>query len=260
MRTIKLNDEIERICDFIKKYTKDNGFENVIVGLSGGIDSSLTATLAARALGKEHVIGIMMPYRTSHPFSLADAQKLAAFIDIKTEVIDISPMVDGYFQTYEKEADALRRGNYMARTRMCVLYDKSSQYKALVAGTSNKSEIMTGYSTQYGDSACAFEPIGHLYKTEVRGMAKILNIPAVIIEKPPTADLWADQTDEKELGLTYTRLDSILNAIMEQKMSEREIIGNGYTQSEIDRVKHLVKISAFKRRLPEAMEGVWSDS
>lgn len=260
MRSINLQDEINRIYDFIRQFTANNGFENVIVGLSGGIDSSLTATLAVNALGKEHVHGIMMPYRTSHPYSLADAQKLAEFLDIKTEIVDISPMVDGYFHTYETDADALRRGNYMARTRMCVLYDKSGKYKALVAGTSNRSEILTGYCTQYGDSACAFEPIGHLYKTEVRGMAKLLGIPAVIIEKPPTADLWADQTDEKELGLTYTRLDAILYAMMEKKLSDAQIIQNGYTQEEIDRVKHLVRISAFKRRLPEAMEGVWSDS
>ncbi len=255
MRSINLQNEVEKICKFITSFTKENGFENVIVGLSGGIDSSLTATLSVRALGKEHVYGVLMPYRTSNPFSKSDALKLAEFLRIKTEIIEISPMVDGYFQNYEQEADILRRGNFMARTRMCVLFDHSSKHKALVAGTSNKSELMTGYCTQYGDSACAFEPIGHLYKTEVRGMAKILGIPSNIIEKPPTADLWADQTDEDELGLTYTRLDAILYHIMEENLRDDQIIEIGYSKQEIMRVKYLGKVSAFKRRLPVLMEG-----
>jgi NAD+ synthase len=257
MRSINLHDEIERICNFIKSYIKENGFENVVVGLSGGIDSSLTAALSVRALGKEHVFGVLMPYSTSHPFSKADALKLAEFLDIHTDIVDISPMVDGYFQNYEKDAPALRRGNFMARTRMCVLFDHSSKYKALVAGTSNKSEIMTGYCTQYGDSACAFEPIGHLYKTEVRGISKILGIPSIIIEKPPTADLWADQTDEDELGLTYTRLDSILYFMLEENLTAEKIMKKGYAAQEIERVKHLIKISEFKRHLPAAVEDVW---
>lgn len=250
MRKMDLTAELKNIAEFIRKYVNGSGFENVILGLSGGIDSSLSAALAVRALGKEHVYGIMLPNKNSSPDSYEDALLLAEQLGIQHEKIDITPIVDAYFDTYQPEAETLRRGNWMARTRMCVLYDLSAQYKALVVGTSNRSELMVGYFTQFGDSACAVEPIGHLYKTEVRRMAELLNLPEKIINKVPTADLWADQTDEAELGLKYSQLDEILYALTEANLSADEIVAQDFTKEQVNRVVHLISISEFKRKLP----------
>lgn len=250
MRELNYDKEITRITDFIAKYVHSSGFTNVVIGLSGGIDSSLSAALAVKALGKDHVFGVMLPWKNSSPESYNDALILAEQLNIHHEKIDISPMVESYFQTYQPDADNLRLGNWMARTRMCVLYDLSAKYKGLVVGTSNQTELMVGYFTQHGDGACAFEPIGHLYKTEVWEMAKHLSIPAKIIEKTPTADLWANQTDEGELGITYKELDLILYDITENKMSMQELINNQHTTENIEKVQKLIQRSAFKRELP----------
>ncbi|MBL7149296.1 MAG: NAD(+) synthase, partial [Candidatus Cloacimonetes bacterium] len=171
MRELNFQDEIKKITEFIKLQLIKAGFTKLIVGLSGGIDSSVTAALCVKAVGKENVFGVMLPYRKSHPNSLAHAKQVAKQLGIKYEIVDISSMVDAYFDKYVADADILRKGNRIARERMCVLYDLSAKYKALVAGTGNKSELMVGYCTQYGDNACAFEPIGHLYKTEVLKLA-----------------------------------------------------------------------------------------
>nr|MDA3814601.1 NAD+ synthase [Candidatus Cloacimonadota bacterium] len=224
MRVINPNEQVELIVKFIQAQLSSAGFSKLIVGLSGGIDSCVTAALCAKAAGKENVFGVMMPYRKSHPDSLNDAVEVAETLGIKHEVIDISPIVDSYLNKYAPEADLLRKGNRMARERMCVLYDLSAKYKALVAGTGNLSELMIGYCTQYGDSACAFEPIGHLYKSEIYKMAKILGLPQSVITKKPTADLWAGQTDEDEMGITYAELDEILYNMLEMKKDEKELI------------------------------------
>jgi NAD+ synthase len=162
MRELNYQNEIEKITEFIKLQLNKAGFTRVLVGLSGGIDSSVTAALCVKAIGKENVFGVMLPYRKSHPDSLEHAKQVAMQLGIKYEAVDISLMVDAYFENYATDADILRKGNRIARERMCVLYDLSAKYKALVAGTGNRSEIMVGYCTQYGDSACAFEPIGQL--------------------------------------------------------------------------------------------------
>jgi len=250
MRIINLKKEIIRICEFIRKELKSAGFSKIIVGLSGGIDSSVTAAFSVQAVGKENVIGVMMPYKKSHPDSLNDAKEVAKMLGIKYEVIDISPMVDTYFDRYENDTDILRKGNRMARERMCVLYDLSAKYKALVTGTGNKSELLIGYCTQYGDSACAFEPLGHLYKTEVKEMAKLLGLPESVIEKNPTADLWENQTDEDEMGITYPKLDEILYNLFDLKKSKKEIIKLGFSAEEIEKVIKMYKNSEFKRRMP----------
>ncbi len=250
MRKLNYEIVISKIAEFIRKQHKDAGLPNAIVGLSGGIDSSLTATLCTKALGKENVIGIMMPYKTSHPDSLNHAKEVAKFLGIKYEIIEISPMVDKYFELYSPKADRLRKGNFMARTRMCVLYDKSAQYNALVAGTGNKSELLIGYCTQYGDSACAYETIGDLYKTEVWELAKYLSLPKSVIEKKPSADLWHNQTDEEEMGITYKTLDEILYNMFDEKKTEKELIESGFLKEDIQKINEMYKKSHFKRNTP----------
>lgn len=257
MRTIHIEKELERIIQFTQDKMKRAGVPNIIVGLSGGIDSALTAFISVKALGKEHVRGLMLPYKSSHPDSLAHAKLVAEALDIPYEIIDISPMVDAYFQTYDQDAEALRKGNFMARMRMCTLFDLSSKYKALVAGTSNKSELYVGYCTQYGDSACAFEPIGHLYKTEVREISRVLGVPEAIIQKQPTADLWAGQTDEDELGITYQELDQILYQLIDLNKDKKELLLLNFKESSINLVIDKIAKSEFKRQLPDILDDLW---
>jgi len=254
MRNLDYKNEIDKITDFIRTEMRKAGFSKLVVGLSGGIDSAVTATMSVKAIGKENVFGVMMPYRKSHPDSLKHAIELAEFLQINYRVIDISPMVDIYFETYEKDAESLRRGNRMARERMCVLYDLSAKHKALVAGTGNKSELLIGYCTQYGDSACAFEPIGHLFKTEVKRIAEILGIPDAIIDKNPTADLWEGQTDEEEMGITYRKLDEILYHLFDLNMTKEEVFTLGFSEEEINNVMAMNKNSEFKRKMPAILK------
>jgi NAD+ synthase len=254
MRKIDLVKEIDRIVDFIARYVHSAGLENAVLGLSGGVDSGLSAALATRALGKEHVFGVMLPWKNSQPASYEDALTVANRLGIQHEKIPITPMVEAYFNNYQAEAATLRLGNWMARTRMCVLYDLSAKYKALVVGTSNRTELLVGYFTQYGDGACAFEPIGHLYKTEVWDMAKLLDLPEQVINKTPTADLWAGQTDEAELGISYLRLDEILYAVTEQKVETPELIAAGFTEAEVIKVRNLMQRTEFKRNLPPLID------
>lgn len=254
LRDFDIERELERIPAFIKQQIENAGMSKAIVGLSGGIDSSLVAALCVRVLGHENVQGFMLPYRESHPASLADAITIAEHLDIDYRVIDISPMVDTYFNVYEPDADPMRRGNRKARERMCILYDQSAKHNGLVVGTGNKSELLVGYVTQYGDGACAFEPIGHIYKTEVYEMARHLGLPDAVITKAPTADLWDGQTDEDEMGITYARLDTLLHHMVDLG----EDTPAGFSQEEIDKVRAMVRRSAFKRALPPSLSDVWN--
>ena len=253
MRKLNLYVQIGNIVKFIKEQLQNANMENIVIGLSGGIDSAVVAALCVKAIGAENVYGVMLPYRSSHDDSLEHAKLVAEKFNIKYRIVEITKMVDAYFDNFEPDANALRRGNRMARERMCVLYDLSAKYKALVAGTGNLSELMIGYCTQYGDSACAFETIGNLYKTEVFEIARILEVPECIITKNPTADLWEGQTDEDEMGITYKELDEILYLMLEQKMNYEKLVST-FSTEKIDKVKRMIQLSEFKRNMPPSPE------
>ena len=250
MRKINIEKEKDRIVEFIKKYVHEAGFKKGIIGLSGGLDSSVSAYLTVEALGKENVIAVIMPYKTLSSANVEDAKLIAQNLSIKYYLCEISQMVDSYFNQYEKNANKLRRGNRMARERMCILYDLSAKENALVIGTGNKTELYLGYVTQFGDSACAIEPLGHLYKTEVLQLAKLLKIPSQIINKTPSADLWQGQTDEDELGIKYKIADEILYYLLDENLSDEEIMKKGFSINEINHIKNLMEKSEFKRRMP----------
>jgi len=250
MRNIDLIAEKNKITEFIKTYFKNAGFSKGIIGLSGGVDSSLVAYLAVEALGKENVIGVLMPYKTSRDDSFEDGKLVAEKLGIKYYVREITPMVDAYFDTYESEADKLRKGNMKARMRMCTIYDLAAKEHALVLGTGNKTELLLGYVTQFGDGACALEPVGCLYKSEVWKLAEMMHVPENIIKKTPTADLWEYQTDEEELGLSYSDADEILYALYEKKLPNEKLLSQGFTQEQIRHIISIVERNRFKQSVP----------
>jgi NAD+ synthase len=237
------------LTGFLRDETRQAGFERGVVGLSGGIDSAVTATLAAAALGPENVLAVMMPYKTSSPESLSDAKLMVEHLGIRSETVDITPMVDGYTGG-SAGFDRLRAGNLMARQRMIVLYDLSARERALVFGTSNKTESLLGYGTLFGDMASAMNPLGDLYKTQIWELAEFLGIPRRLIEKKPSADLWAGQTDEGELGFSYRDVDRLLYQMIDERRSDAELAEAGFDAKFIERVRLLVQRSQFKRRPP----------
>lgn len=241
---------VERILvDFLRREITRAGFSRGVVGLSGGIDSSLACLLAAKALEPKNVLGVRMPYRTSTEESMRHAEMIVQLTGIEERTIPITGMVDAYLETV-KDEDQVRRGNVMARTRMMVLYDQSAAFEALVIGTGNKTEILLGYTTLYGDSACALNPLGDLYKTQVRQLARALGIPDEIIEKPPSADLWEGQTDEGELGFTYEQVDRLLFHLIDGRYSNEDCIDLGFSPDFVDQVARRVQRNHFKRVLP----------
>jgi len=239
----------ELLVQFLRDESKNAGFHRGVIGVSGGVDSAVSAFLTSEALGNENTVGVIMPYRTSSPKSVEDAQTVIDRLGIRSEVVDISSMVDGYCDTW-KVTDKVRRGNVMARMRMIVLYDISARERALVIGTSNKTEIMVGYGTLFGDTASAINPIGDLYKTQVWQLARALGIPQQIVEKIPTADLWEGQSDEEELGSTYARLDALLYHLVDERRNDEELHKLGFEPVFVDRVKALIQKNQFKRRPP----------
>lgn len=234
---------------FIREEVTKVGIRKAVLGLSGGIDSALVAYLAAEALGPENVHACIMPYKTSNPESEAHARLAAEHIGIHHQVIEITPMVDAYFSMFP-EADSMRRGNKMARERMTILYDHSAALPALVLGTSNKTELLLGYGTLYGDMASALNPIGDIYKTQVWQLSEEMGVPRDIIEKQPSADLWAGQTDEQELGFTYREVDKLLYSMVDLRMSREELVKSGFAPDFITTVSARIQNSHFKRRLP----------
>jgi NAD+ synthase len=239
-----------RVIDgFIRGQLRQAGFERAVLGLSGGIDSALVAHLTAEAIGAERVLCVLMPYRTSSPASRADAEEVVRRLGTASEVVDISPMVDGYFGP-DSDASSLRRGNFSARMRMAVLYDRSVTWGGLVVGTSNKTESLIGYTTLFGDNACAFNPIGDLYKSQVRQLAQEMGVPEAIIRKAPSADLWPGQTDEAEANFTYPQLDRLLYWRIDKRRSVEEVVALGFDPELVERVDRMVAGSEFKRQVP----------
>lgn len=234
---------------FLRDETRNAGFQKGVIGISGGVDSAVSAFLTAEALGAKNVTGVLMPHASSHPQSVKDAQAVVDQLGIRSEVVDISPMVDSYCDRY-KITDRVRRGNVMARTRMIVLYDISAREKGLVIGTSNKTELLVGYGTLFGDTASALNPLGDLYKTQVWQLARKLGVPDAIVGKKPSADLWEGQTDEQEIGFPYARLDALLYHLIDERRSEEELKNLGFERAFIARVKELVRKSQFKRLPP----------
>ncbi|MGH7907849.1 MAG: NAD+ synthase [Candidatus Binataceae bacterium] len=237
------------LSDFIRNEFHKVGMEKAVLGLSGGVDSSLSAALAAEALGADNVLGVMMPYKLSSPESLADARLVAARFGIRTLAIDITPQIDAYFERFA-DADNRRRGNKMARERMTILYDHSVAFGGLVLGTSNKTELLLGYGTLYGDMASAVNPLGDLYKTQVWEIAAQAGVPEEIVRKKPSADLWQGQTDEGELGFSYRQVDELLFLMVDRRYSPAELIESGFPAHFVRRVSMMVRNSQFKRRLP----------
>jgi NAD+ synthase len=237
------------LTTFIRDELAKFGFKKGILGLSGGLDSSVCAFLAARALGPKNVIGLIMPFGKSFPGEIEDARDVAGILKIRSKVIDIAPMVDAYFERFPT-ANPVQRGNKMARERMSVLYDHSVREKALILGTSNKTELLIGYGTIHGDMACAINPLGDLYKTQIRQMAAYLGVPEKIRKKHPTAGLWKGQTDEGEIGLTYAEIDRILFHLVDERESRAEVIARGFAKARVERIVAMIKCSEFKRQMP----------
>jgi len=240
------------LVSFLKdEVVRRRGFANGIVGLSGGVDSSLTAFLAVEALGKENVIGVRMPYRTSSPESLDHALLVIQTLGIQSVTIDITAAVDGYLSQVEKtgDIDPTRRGNVMARERMIVLFDLSAKYKALPIGTSNKSERLLGYFTWHADDTPPVNPLGDLFKTQVRALARHVGVPEVILKKPPTPDLVPGQTTEGDFGISYDKVDRILYYLI-RGMKPAEVAARGFTSDEVAKVAGRLESTHWKRRLP----------
>jgi NAD+ synthase len=234
---------------FLRDEVVKVGISRVVLGLSGGVDSSIVAFLAAEALGPENVLGICMPYRTSSRESLEHAEEVVQATGIESMTVEISSQVDAYYECFP-DADARRRGNKMARERMTILYDQSARWQALVLGTSNKTELILGYGTLHGDLASAVNPIGDLFKTQVWALSRAVGVPASIVEKDPSADLFAGQTDESDLGFTYQEVDKLLYQMIDERRTTEDLITVGFDEAFVRRVMDMVRGSQFKRRLP----------
>ncbi len=241
------------LLDFIGNYCRKSGFGKVVLGLSGGLDSAVVAYLACQALGRKNVLALILPSEETNPESVRDAKQIARLLGIRSKLIDITPMIDAYYKRYPDKS-RVRKGNKLARERMAILYDFSSRENALVIGTGNKTEALLGYCTIHGDAACAFNPIGDLYKTQLRLLAKELGVPQKIIDKVPSADLWKGQTDEDELGVTYEKIDRFLYYLVDRKYTAKKLVNLGYRKSFIERIGGIMSKNEFKRKMPEVLK------
>ena len=248
---LTINTDLARriLTGFIKSELNRMGFTKAVINLSGGIDSALSCYLAAEALGPENVLAIRLPYKASSSDSLSHAQLVIDALGVNAITEEITPMVDPLIAKFP-EMNAMRKGNIMARMRMIVLYDQSASFNGLAIGTSNKTEILLGYSTLFGDSACAINPIGDLYKTQIRQLSRALGVPNPIVDKPPSADLWNGQTDEGELGFTYAEADRLLYLLVDERYTPDECVEAGFAAGFVRAVVDRVRRNQFKRVLP----------
>jgi NAD+ synthase len=247
--TINTESVRQILTGFIRSEITRVGFSRAVVNLSGGLDSSLSCYLAAEAIGAENVLALRLPYKTSASDSLDHAQMVIETLGVQSLTIPITDMADALIQQFP-DMSRVRQGNIMARLRMIVLYDQSEVFHGLAVGTGNKTEILLGYTTLYGDSACAINPVGDLYKTQIRQLAREIGIPAVIIDKPPTADLWLGQTDEGELGFTYDEVDQLLYMLVDQRYKPEDCVEAGFAESFVRSVMERVRRNHFKRVMP----------
>jgi NAD+ synthase len=249
--SLKINPELvtEILCRFIATEIRRAGFERIVLGLSGGIDSSVVVFLCARALGPQNVLAVTMPYKTSSEATRRDSQAVIEQLGVRTVNVSIAAQIDAYFAQFP-DASQLRLANKCARERMTVLYDQSAAFGALVAGTSNKSELLLGYGTQFGDMASAINPIGDLYKTQLYHLAAHLGVPEKILTKEPTGDLWIGQTDEGELGFSYAEVDRLLVLLVDRRWRRAELVQAGFAAEFVDRVATMIRRNHYKRRMP----------
>jgi NAD+ synthase len=240
---------IDILVDVIRDEVRRAGFRLAVLGLSGGIDSAVSAALAARALGARNVLSVLLPSRSSDPGSARDAAAVAHRLETPTETIPITPMIDAYFRR-DRKATRLRRGNKMARERMAVLYDVSLRDRRLVIGTSNKTEILIGYGTLFGDLASGVNPLGDLYKTQVRQVALALGLPETLVWKTASADLWQGQSDESDLGYRYRDIDAVLLRLVERRDRPEDVVKAGFPKRMVADLYRRMSRSQFKRRPP----------
>lgn len=233
---------------FLREETAKSGHTRVVLGLSGGIDSAAVGALAAEAMGAKNVTALFMPYRSSSAESAEHARLVAKTFGLALEEVDITPQVDAYFANLG-EVDRVRRGNKMARERKSIEYDRSWP-DGLVLGTSNKTELLLGYGTRYGDMACDLNPVGDLYKSQLRELAVLLGVPPVVVRKPPTADLWVGQTDEGELGFTYADADLILYHLVDRRLKPESLIAAGFDEKVVRGIRERIRKSHYKRVMP----------
>ncbi len=248
---LRINTDVARkiLVLFLRDAVTKSGFERAVIGLSGGLDSALSCYLAAEALGPQNVLAIRMPYRTSSPDSLSDAQAVIDALGVRSDTVEITPMVEPLFERFPDITPG-RKGNVMARARMIVLYDQSVAFNGLVVGTSNKTETLLGYTTIFGDNAAAMQPIADLYKAQVRQLAAALGVPQSILDKAPSADLWVGQTDEGELGFTYDTADQLLYLLVDQRYTVDEVVAEGFDRTLVERVWRQVRLNHYKRTMP----------
>lgn len=248
---LTINTDLARgiLTGFIRSELNRVGYTKAVINLSGGLDSALSCFLAAEALGPQNVLAIRLPYRTSAQDSLDDAQKVIDATGVQSMTYEITGMVDPLIGAFPEMSNT-RKGNIMARARMIVLYDQSEAFHGLAVGTGNKTEILLGYTTLYGDSACAINPIGDLYKTQVRQLSRALGVPASILDKAPSADLWSGQTDEGELGFTYADVDRLLYLLVDQRYTPPEAVEAGFAEPFVTAVVKRIRRNHFKRVLP----------
>ena len=239
----------EILTRFIRKEIQRAGFQRAVIGVSGGIDSSVVLFLGVRALGPENVLAVTMPYKTSSEATRHDSQCVIRQTGAASLDVPITPQVDAYFAQFP-ERSQLRLANKCARERMTILYDQSAAFRGLVLGTSNKSELLLGYGTQFGDMASAINPVGDLYKTQLFQLAEHLGVPEQILRKTPTGDLWVGQTDEDELGFRYAAVDRLLVLMVDERWRRSELLDAGFDATFVDRVAQMVRRNHYKRRMP----------